>query len=181
MMAVTWIRFIMLFLGSGSAFDELIPDDGAILGLPLERQAQELQEHLHRQRLGDVDHEIAAPAVDDPVDELVRQRPDAVLERQHGLGRKRLLQRRAVLGVLGRIEVDRNGSGMCGVPGGSCATNAFICSSVTNWLEKVSGSRDALKFASWLKIIQWPPLRGVQNTGGAVRTRSRMRLCGSAR
>src|SRR3546814_2302344 len=45
-------------------------------------------------------------------------------------------------------------------------------------LEKVSMSRDAVKFASWLMIIQWPPLRGVQNTGGAFFTRSRMRLCG---
>ena len=72
-------------------------------------------------------------------------------------------------------------NGMRGMPGGSCATKAFICSSVTNWLEKVSGSREALKLASWLKNIQWPPFRGVQNTGGADRTSSRMRLWGSAK
>src|SRR5580658_7424224 len=66
--------------------------------------------------------------------------------------------------------------GICGVPGGRLAMSAFICASVTNWLLKDSVSREAPKLALWLKNIQWPPLRGVQNTGGAVRTSSRTRL-----
>ena len=72
------------------------------------------------------------------------------------------------------------GSGMCGMPGGSFAFIAASSARGMNSLEKPSVSRDALKLAEWLISIQCPPLRGVQNTGGAFLTRSRTRLCGSA-
>ena len=86
---------------------QVVLDQRPVLRHSLQRQSQHLEKDTNGQRLGDVGHEIAAAAVLDGVDELVRERADVFLERQHGGRRERLLQRRAILGVIGRVEVDR--------------------------------------------------------------------------
>src|SRR3546814_10465224 len=68
-------------------------NDLAIFLHAAERQTQHLQEHHHRQRLGDRGHEVAFAVGLDLVDQLASEFADAVLEAVDGFRREHALQR----------------------------------------------------------------------------------------
>ena len=71
-------------------------------------QPEQPQEHRGGQGLGQRRRELAGPLVDEPVDELVDQPGDVRLNEVHPLGGEDRVEQLAVLGVLGRVHLQRD-------------------------------------------------------------------------
>ena len=93
--------------------DDVVGPDDAVLPLQEqlevgERQPEQGEEHLRRQRHRELLGEVALAALDEAVDEVVDQRGDGLVERGHLPRREERVEDLAVLQVVGRVDLQRD-------------------------------------------------------------------------
>ena len=87
--------------------DDAVLQGDELLG-PVERQAEQLEEHGGGQRLGDRLVEVAVPVAGHRADQVLDQRAGAVLEEGDALRREERVEQLAEVLVLGRVDLQRD-------------------------------------------------------------------------